>query len=211
MAHTVAGALAGDSSLKEDLLALRRHYIGPNVALNYSRDPIVVLRGEKQFLYDEHENQYLDGVNNVCHVGHCHPHVVAAAAKQLATLNTNSRYLHPAILEYSKRLTATMPAPLQVVFWVNSGSEANDLAMRMARAYTGKRGIITVDGAYHGHTQSVIEISPYKFDRSGGTGRRPWIREALLPDVFSGERAGIPCGLGACSCVRARGFPSHGG
>ena len=134
----------------------------------------------------QHEVEYLDCVNNVCHVGHCHPHVVAAAAKQLATLNTNSRYLHPAILDYSRRLTATMPEPLKVVFWVNSGSEANDLALRIARAHTGKRGVLTVDGAYHGHTQGIIDISPYKFDREGGMGRRPWVREALLPDVFSG-------------------------
>lgn len=99
---------------KSDLLALRAKHIGRNVALNYSADPIVVLRGEAQHLYDETGAEYLDCVNNVCHVGHCHPHVVNAASSQLAALNTNSRYLHPAILRYSQRVCATLPGDLKV-------------------------------------------------------------------------------------------------
>lgn len=81
-------------------------------------------------------------------------------------------YLSPYLVEYAKRLTATMPAPLSVVFWVNSGSEANDLALRLARAHTGKRGVMAVGGAYHGHVTSIIDISPYKYERHGGTGQR---------------------------------------
>lgn len=94
--------------------------------------------------------------------------VANAAATQLMTLNTNSRYLHPNIVNYSKRLAATMPEPLSVVYWCNSGSEANDLALRLARAHTGRRGVVTVGSAYHGHLTNIIDISPYKYQVSAG-------------------------------------------
>ena len=97
-----------------------------------------------------------------------------------------TRYLHPHILDYSRRLTETFPGDLSVVFWVNSGSEANDLALRLARAHTRKRGVLCVDGAYHGHVTSIIDISPYKFDREGGAGMRRSVRKAAIPDAFSG-------------------------
>lgn len=90
----------------------------------------------------------------------------------------------------SQRLTATLPAPLRVVYWVNSGSEANDLALRLARAHTKKRGVMCVEGAYHGHVTTIIDISPYKYRREGGTGRRSWVREAPAPDVYSGKHRG---------------------
>jgi hypothetical protein len=122
----------------------------------------VLLRGPVFDLPDaprpQEGNEYLDGVNNVCHVGHCHPHVVAEASSQMATLLTNSRYLHPAILRYSRRLAATMPGNLKVVYWVNSGSEANDLALRIARAHTGRRGVITV-GACRGAAEMACKRS----------------------------------------------------
>lgn len=116
----------------------------------------------------------------------CHPAVVKAGCTQLETLNTNNRYLHPHILDYARRIGETFPGDLKVVFWVNSGSEANDLALRLARAHTRKRGVLCVDGAYHGHVTSIIDISPYKYDREGGAGERRHVRKAAIPDVFSG-------------------------
>ena len=156
----------------DQLVTARKAVICGNVALNYSKAPIHVVRGSGQFLYDADGEEYLDCVNNVCHVGHCHPEVVQAVCAQVAQLNTNSRYLHSTLLAASKALTATLPAELSVVFWVNSGSEANDLALRLARTHTKKRGVLCVGGAYHGHVTTMIDASPYKFDRTGGTGQR---------------------------------------
>src|SRR5262249_58704769 len=103
-----------------------------------------------QYLFDEEGRRYLDAYNNVAHVGHCHPRVVEAGRRQMAVLNTNTRYLHPSIVRYAERLAATLPAPLSVCFFVCSGSEANELALRMARARTGGPGIVVVGRAYHG-------------------------------------------------------------
>ena len=136
-----------------------------------TREPLRIVRGEGAHLYDEHGDAYLDLVNNVCHVGHAHPRVVRAAAEQMARLNTNTRYLHDLLVTYARRLAATLPDPLNVVFLVNSGSEANDLALRLARAHTGARDVLVLEHAYHGNLSSLIEISPYKFDGPGGSGR----------------------------------------
>ena len=113
------------------LLAARRQWIGPSLSIAY-RTPLTIVRGHMQYLYDVAGRRYLDVVNNVAHVGHCHPHVVAAVQRQAAVLNTNTRYLHPAIERYAERLTAQLPAPLSVCFFVCSGSEANELALRLA-------------------------------------------------------------------------------
>jgi len=132
------------------------------------------------------------GVNNVCHVGHCHPKVVEAASRQLATLNTNSRYLHPNVVEYARDLLKTFPGELAdgCVFFVNSGSEANDLALRIARAHTGLHDVACVDHAYHGHLTSTIGFSPYKFDHSGGEGRPDWVQRFSMPCVYRGKHRG---------------------
>jgi 4-aminobutyrate aminotransferase-like enzyme len=122
----------------------------------------------------------------VPHVGHSHPRVVQAAQAQLALLNTNTRYLHDTILRYAERLTAAMPEPLRVCFFVNSASEANELALRLARTHTGRRDLIVLDAAYHGHTTTLIDISPYKFNGPGGTGARPWVHSAPVPDDYRG-------------------------
>lgn len=116
-------------------------------------------------MFDENGEQYLDCINNVAHVGHCHPEVVKAALKQMELLNTNSRFLHDNIVEYAKRLSATLPEKLSVCYFTNSGSEANDLALRLARQFRGHQDVITLDHAYHGHLSSLIEISPYKFQK----------------------------------------------
>jgi 4-aminobutyrate aminotransferase-like enzyme len=151
-----------------ELLAARAVHVGANVALNYRLAPLHLVRGRAQYLYDAEGLEYLDCVNNVCHVGHCQPEVAFAASAQLLTLNTNARYLSAHALEYSQRLTATLPPPLRVVYFTNSGSEANDLALRLARAHTKRRGLLCVGGAYHGHVTAMVDASPYKFERESG-------------------------------------------
>lgn len=167
------------------LLALRRELLGRNLSISY-REPLKIVRGLGQYLYDETGDAFLDCVNNVCHVGHCHPRVVRAGQQQMHVLNTNTRYLHDTIIEYARRLTATLPAPLSVCFFTNSGSEANELALRLARTYTSRRDVICVDHAYHGNTQVLIDVSPYKFNRRGGGGKPETTHIAPLPDPYRG-------------------------
>ena len=123
-------------------------------------------KGHGSRLIDESGKSYLDTRNNVAHCGHGHPRVVAAVQHQVATLNTNTRYLHPNVCVLAKRLASLLPDPLEVVFLVNSGSEANDLALRLARAYSGYPNTVCVEGAYHGHSAACLEVSPYKFECS---------------------------------------------
>ncbi|MHB8054623.1 MAG: aminotransferase class III-fold pyridoxal phosphate-dependent enzyme [Candidatus Aminicenantales bacterium] len=176
----------------EAILARRKEHLGPSLSVAYRR-PLKIVRGFMQHLYDHAGRMYLDAVNNVPHVGHGHPRVVAAVQGQAAVLNTNTRYLHDTLARYIERLTATLPAPLQVCYLVNSGSEANDLALRLARHYTGRRDMVVLSGAYHGHLTSLIEISPYKFGAKGGSGRPPHTQVAEMPDVFRGiYRKGDP-------------------
>ncbi len=176
----------GASDPRETILAERRRRIGPSLSLSY-REPLLIVKGRGQYLFDDQGRRYLDCVNNVCHVGHCHPRVVEAAARQMANLNTNTRYLHPNIVEYANRLTDTLPDPLEVCFFVNSGSEANDLALRLARTHTRSRDMIVVDHAYHGHTGDLIEISPYKFDGKGGAGAPSHTHKVPIPDRYRGK------------------------
>ncbi len=178
------GALTRPSA--SDPLVRRRSVLGPNLSVSY-RHPLEIVRGWRQYLYDRNGRAYLDVFNNVPLVGHSHPRVVEAASRQLALLNTNTRYLHPIVLEYAERLTALMPSPLRVCYFLNSASEANDLALRMARTVTGRRDVIVLEHAYHGHTQSLIDISPYKFNGPGGAGRSPEVHVAPIPDDYRGE------------------------
>ena len=170
----------------QEIIDLRRRHLNPSLSMSY-REPIKMVRGEGAYLFDQDGNAYLDMVNNVCHVGHCHPAVVAAGQAQMAQLNTNTRYLHDNIVEYAKRLSATMPAELSVVFLTNSGTEANDLALRLARTYTKANDIIVVDHAYHGNSPTMIELSPYKFDGKGGQGCPAHIQVAEIPDDYRGR------------------------
>jgi 4-aminobutyrate aminotransferase-like enzyme len=127
--------------------------------------------------------------SQVAHVGHSHPRVAAAVSAQVGALNTNTRYLHPNLSRLAQRLTAKLPSALSVCFFVNSGSEANDLALRLARAHTGHEDVVVVDRAYHGHTSAVIDISPYKYEHAGGGdggGRKPWVHQVPCPDTFRG-------------------------
>ncbi|MGH9970209.1 MAG: aminotransferase class III-fold pyridoxal phosphate-dependent enzyme [Pyrinomonadaceae bacterium] len=176
-------------SEKAETSSARQRLLGGNLKLAY-KDPVKIVRGWMQYLYDEEGRQYLDAYNNVAHVGHCHPRIVRAGQDQMALLNTNTRYLHDLINRYAERLTATLPAPLRVCFFVNSGSEANELALRLARAHTKARDLIVLDHAYHGNTTTLIDISPYKHDGPGGQGRPSWVHKVPLPDVYRGQYRG---------------------
>ena len=162
--------------LSQRLLADKSQFLVPCV-YHFYRQPPVLVRGEGAYLYGADGREYLDLVNNVAHVGHCHPRVVEAGARQMAVLNTNTRYLHGSVIDYARRLAATLPDPLHVCFFVNSGSEANDLALRLAAAHTGREEVIVLDHAYHGHLRSTIALSPYKF----GSDRPPGTHVAALP------------------------------
>lgn len=165
---------------RPDIAAKRSVVMSRALSLAY-REPLHIVRGRGAYLYDADGREYLDLVNNVAHVGHCHPRVVEAGARQMAALNTNTRYLHGSIVDYARRLAATLPDPLHVCFFVNSGSEANDLALRLAAAHTGREDVIVLDHAYHGHLRSQIALSPYKFDGAGGRGRPRTTLVAALP------------------------------
>lgn len=178
------GSLPERGRNKERLIDARRRHLGPSLSLSYGRDPLKIVRGRMQYLFDEDGQAYLDCVNNVCHVGHAHPKVVAALAEQAAVLNTNTRYLHDALADYIERLTATMPEHLEVAFLVCSGSEANELAIRLARAATDHSDLMVLDHAYHGNTGALVDMSPYKFDGKGGGGRPSHVHVVPAPDPY---------------------------
>jgi 4-aminobutyrate aminotransferase-like enzyme/Ser/Thr protein kinase RdoA (MazF antagonist) len=169
------------------ILEQRRARIGGNLSISYKRNPLTIARARGQYLFDEHGQRFLDCYNNVPHVGHTHPHVVRAAIKQMQTLNTNTRYLHENLVRYAERLTAKLPSSLSVCYFVSSGSEATELALRLARAHTGAKDLIVSDHAYHGHTTTLIDISPYKAQGPGGLGLPDWVHKVAVADVYRGE------------------------
>ncbi len=176
-----APAPAADIALKR-----RRALFAGNLSIAY-HDPVRVARGWKQYLFDDAGHRFIDAYNNVPHVGHAHPRVVRAAAEQMAVLNTNTRYLNDVVTRYAERLVATLPAALDTCMLVSSASEANELALRLARARTGGRDMIVLDAAYHGNTTTLIDISPYKHAGPGGEGAPPWVHVAPLPDDYRGQ------------------------
>ncbi len=169
----------------EHLRERRSRALAPNLSLSYER-PIHAVRGRGVHLFDVLGRAYLDCVNNVAHVGHEHPHVVRAGQRQMAVLNTNTRYLHEEAVAYAERLAALFPDRLRICFFVNSGSEANELALRLAHAHTGGTGIVALEGAYHGHTGTLVGVSHYKFSGPGGEGAPAWVRAVPLPDTYRG-------------------------
>jgi 4-aminobutyrate aminotransferase-like enzyme/Ser/Thr protein kinase RdoA (MazF antagonist) len=177
-----------------ELLIARRKHLGPSLSVSYE-SPLHIVAGSRQNLFDAGGRRYLDCVNNVAHVGHSHPQVVRAATEQMAILNTNTRYLHEHLIEYSERLSAMLPDPLRVVYLVNSGSEANELALRLAQAHTNRTDVIVIDCAYHGNTTAMIDLSPYKFDGPGGHGCPAWVHKVPLPDVYRGKCPGDDAGM----------------
>ena len=170
----------------EAVVALRDERLARSQRAYYQQPPKFV-RGRGVWLYDEHGRGYLDSLNNVTHVGHAEPRISAAAFRQMSKLNTNSRLLYEGIATYAERLVATLPAPLEVVFLVCTGSEANDLALRMARQLTGRPDAMVIDGAYHGNTAAVMGISPNRYKGPGGQGAPPTTHEVPRPDVYRGE------------------------
>lgn len=169
----------------DEILSGRREHLGKNLSLSY-KQPLKIVRGYMQYLYDHTGRRYLDTVNNVPHVGHQHPRVIRAARRQMEVLNTNTRYLHENIVRYAQELCATLPEELNVCFFVNSGSEANELALRMARAYTGQKDMVVIEVGYHGNTAGCIEISDYKFSGPGGKGAPDYVHVVPIPDTYRG-------------------------
>ncbi|MEZ5317398.1 MAG: aminotransferase class III-fold pyridoxal phosphate-dependent enzyme [Vicinamibacterales bacterium] len=173
-----------------DLRARRDAHVSRALSVSYV-EPLCIVRGNAQYLIGHEGRPYLDLVNNVCHVGHGHPRVVEAGQRQMAVLNTNTRYLSALLPAYAERLAATLPDGLDVCFFVNSGSEANELALRLAAAHTGRQDVIVGDAAYHGNTPRLIALSAYKFLGPGGSGRpEPWVHLAPTPDAYRGPRRG---------------------
>jgi Ser/Thr protein kinase RdoA (MazF antagonist) len=180
-----ASCFPAPASGLRDTLDRRHTRVGKNLSIAY-REPVRVVRGWMQYLYDDEGRRYLDAYNNVPHVGHCHRRVVEAGAEQMRVLNTNTRYLNDLLAAYAERLTATLPRPLDVCYFVSSASEANELAIRLARAYTGARDVVVLEGAYHGNTTSLIDVSPYKHAGPGGGGAPDWVHVAPLADDYRG-------------------------
>lgn len=177
-----------------ELLQQRRRLIGPSVRLSHRSAPLQIVRGAGQYLYDEQGRRHVDAYNNVPHVGHCHPRVVEAVSRQLARLNTNTRYLQRELGDYVEALLAHFPPELDTCLLVASGSEANELALRLARSVTGARDLLVLEAAYHGHSSTLIDISPYKHDGPGGAGRPDWVHACALPDVYRGSHRGPDAG-----------------
>lgn len=144
--------------MTETMLERRARLMGPNVPTFY-RTPVHLVRGEGVWLWDADGRRYLDCYNNVPHVGHCHPHVVQAICRQSGLLNTHTRYLHDLVLDYIERLGKTLGHGISQAIMTCTGSEANDIALRMAQAVTGKTGIIATDNTYHGNTALVSQLS----------------------------------------------------
>lgn len=177
----------GYTSVDESLvLQQRRENFGTNLKLSYAK-PVMLLRGWKHYLFDQWGRPYLDAYNNVPHVGHAHPRLQARVSEQLKRLNTNTRYLHPVQSAFARKIISKLPEPLDVCFFVNSGSEANELALRLSRAYTGGKDMVTPDHGYHGNTTGAIDISAYKFNAPGGIGKPDWVHLVDIPDVYGGS------------------------
>jgi len=173
-----------------DLIERRKHLMGPAYRLFYD-NPVHLVRGEGVWLFDADGKKYLDMYNNVPHVGHCHPHVVSALQKQIETLNTHTRYLHDNVIDYAERLTGKLPAELDVAMFSCTGSEANELALRIARAYTGGTGIIVCDFAYHGNTHAIYQISIEDIPENEIP---DFVLSVPAPDTYRGEHRGENAG-----------------
>ncbi|WLR95530.1 aspartate aminotransferase family protein [Shinella zoogloeoides] len=175
--NRASGLEAGDAALIEH----RSKVLGPAYRLFYE-EPLHLVRGEGVWLYDNKGRAYLDAYNNVASVGHCHPKVVEAVTRQLGTLNTHTRYLHERVVAYADRLLGTMPDALGHMMFTCTGSEANDLALRIARSFTGRQGVIVTSLAYHGVTEAVSEISP---SLGGFVPRGPRVRLIPAPNALT--------------------------
>ena len=208
---------------KAAVLAARRALCSGAQSVSYANsDPLMVVQGRSARLVDERGLEFLDTRNNVGHIGWQHPRWLRAVSRQLSQTNSNTRYLHPLHALLSRKLLDTMPGALSAalgarVFFVNSGSEANELALRLARAHTRRRHCVVVERAYHGHTCCTVELSPYKFLGQGGEGQPEWVSVVPCPDAYRARRPGeeLPAFAermagavaAACQAAAARGAP----
>jgi alanine-glyoxylate transaminase/(R)-3-amino-2-methylpropionate-pyruvate transaminase len=171
----------------EEVLRLRKEFLSPALFLYYKK-PVMFVEGKGQYLFDERGRRYLDGLGGIVtvSVGHCHPHVVEAVRKQNETLqHSTTIYLHPNIAEFGQKLAGKMPGDLKVCYFVNSGSEANDLALLMARAYTGNYDMIALRNSYHGGNSSGMSVTSHntwKFNVPHSFG----VHHAITPDPYRG-------------------------
>lgn len=190
------------NSTNNHILEARQKYLGKSLSVSYQK-PLHIQRGYMQYLYDTNGRRFLDTVNNVPHVGHQHPKVVKAAQRQMGVLNTNTRYLHDNIVQYAEELLATFPPELSVCYFVNSGSEANELAMRMAKIYSEQQDMIALEAGYHGNTGACVGVSSYKFDGKGGQGAPATTHVAMMPDTYRGKFKGQDAGQQYADHVKA--------
>ncbi len=183
----VCGFNVSDASEHEkDLLSRRKKNLGKSLSMSYTQ-PIYFKKAAFQYMYDASGNSYLDAYNNIPLVGHSHPKVAEAIARQQRNLNTNTRYLYDAIVDYSDHLLSYFPDKLNKVFFVNSGSAASDLAIRLAQTATNRVQSLVLEHGYHGHTRSAIENSSYKFDGPGGKGSNQFVHKLPLPNLFNSK------------------------
>tara|TARA_B110000438_G_scaffold162814_1_gene155918 strand:- start:992 stop:2275 length:1284 start_codon:yes stop_codon:yes gene_type:complete len=174
---------------RNEIFKLRKAHLGPSLSMSYD-EPLHIVKGFGQYLYDSEGKCYLDAVNNIQHVGHSHPKIAKVAEKQFKNLNTNTRYIDETIVQYAKALTDKLPESLDVCFFTNSGSEANDLALRISRTITNSNQTIVLGAGYHGNLSSLVEISPYKHEGPGGAGAPDFVHTIPRPDKFRGKYRG---------------------
>ncbi len=193
----------------DNLLARRDKLLGPAYRLFYDR-PVHLVRGDGVWLYDNAGRRYLDMYNNVPHVGHCHPRVVEAICTQAQLLNTHTRYLHDNILDCAERLTGTLPSQLDTAMFCCTGSEANELALRIVRSATGRKGVIVADYAYHGNTQAIYEITTSDIPAQD---LPDYVVTVPAPDTYRGRYRGSDAAAKyaghvheAIALLRSRGF-----
>ena len=178
---------------EDELKISRKKYLPRNLKLSYN-SPIYIVRGFNQYLYSNKGKKYLDTVNNIAHVGHQNINVLKAAKDQIGVLNTNTRYLHDEIISLSKNLASKFPKKLSKIYLVNSGSEANELAIRISNVNRNCENFIVMQGGYHGNTNKTIEVSNYKYNSKGGSGKASNVFEIPMPDEFRGKYRGKGAG-----------------
>jgi 4-aminobutyrate aminotransferase-like enzyme len=184
---TAAGFEPNDyQAQRTTVLKTRQKTTSPALGLTYE-SPLYIHSAAFQYMYDYDGNTYLDARNNIPQVGHSHPKVSEAVSRQVRMLNTNTRYLYDSMAAYSEKLLDHFPDKLCRIFYVNSGSAASDLAIRLARTFTARSGQLVLEHGYHGNTKISIDISSYKFDGKGGQGPAAFVTKLPLPKLFQGE------------------------
>jgi len=184
--RAAVGIIIKKPQLIDEVTEKRHQHISPIVSLSYNK-PIYMVRSAFQYMYDAYGNTFLDAYNNIPQVGHSHPKVVVAGQEQMAKLNTNTRYLYDQLSEYAEKLLSKLPTSLNKVYFVNSGSAASDLAIRIAKIHTGNKKVMVMEHGYHGHTQTATDISDYKFNNPKGQGQKDFILKTQIPDTYRGE------------------------